>query len=151
MWRITENIIFLRFSVRWVTEATLKIEIPFASPWIARVRNQRGRARLLYIRIYQSRTESLMYLSLLCRRLSPVYLNTSKEMEMYLDDSSSERKIIWHILKVGISLKLLKPPLLPPSPRFLAHGVLGAQLEEGGQGRMPGRGWRCDYAPGSAK
>jgi len=145
--RITENIIFLRFSYTLSnTEATLKIEIPFASPWIARVRNQRERARLLYIRIYQSRTESLMYLSLLCRRLSLVYLNTSKEMEMYLDDSSSERKIIWHILKVGISLKLLKPP-----PCFLAYGVLGAQLEEGGQGRTPGRGWRCDYAPGSAK
>jgi len=56
--------------------------------------NQRRRARLLYVRIYQSRTESLIYLSPLCRRLSSVYLNTSKEMEMYLDDSSSERKII---------------------------------------------------------
>lgn len=72
--------------------------------------NVTRRARLLYIRIYQSRTESLIYLSPLYRRLSPVYLNTSKEMEMYLGDSSSERKIIWHILKVGISLKLLKPP-----------------------------------------
>lgn len=56
--------------------------------------NRRRRERLLYVRIYQSRTESLIYLSPLCRKLSPVYLNTSKEMEMYLDDSSSERKII---------------------------------------------------------
>lgn len=37
-------------------------------------------------------------------------------MEMYLDDSSSERKIIWHILKVGIPLELLKPL----APGFLA-------------------------------
>jgi hypothetical protein len=37
-----------------------------------------------------------MYLSrrIASRGSSPVYLNTSKGMEMYLDDSSPERKII---------------------------------------------------------
>lgn len=78
---------------------------------------------------YQSRVESLIYLY--CR-LSPVYLNTSKEMEMYLDDSSSERKIIWHILKVGISLKLLKPlSLLSPFPAP-ASSLLGLSWKKEG-------------------
>lgn len=62
---------------------------------------------------------------------SPVYLNTSGKMEMYLDDSSSERKIIWHILKVGIPLELLKPPPASSLPGARPRGGRTARSRQG--------------------
>lgn len=52
-------------------------------------------------------------------------------MEMYLDDSSSERKIIWHILKVGIPLELLKPPPASSLPGARPRGGRTARSRQG--------------------
>lgn len=53
-------------------------------------------------------------------------------MEMYLDDSSSERKIIWHILKVGIPLELLKPLSASSLPGARSRGRKGDEVAAGG-------------------
>lgn len=105
----------------------------------SRLRNRYNKAHFYaYTSVYTNHGPKALYICRRCRRLSPVYLNTSKEMEMYLDDSSSEKKIIWHILKVGISLKLLKPPPVSSLSRlsWKKEGSEDTRGEPHGYGRV---------------